>query len=65
MIGKLIVHAPTRDQAIARMREALRQFRIGPMKTSIGLHRRMLDRPEFKSANFDIKWVEHWLAEQA
>jgi acetyl-CoA carboxylase biotin carboxylase subunit len=65
MIGKLIVHAPTRDQAIARMREALRQFRIGPMKTSIGLHRRMLDRPEFKTANFDIKWVEHWLAEQA
>jgi acetyl-CoA carboxylase biotin carboxylase subunit len=65
MIGKLIVHAPTRDQAIARMQEALRQFRIGPMKTSIGLHRRMLDRPEFKTANFDIKWVEHWLAEQA
>ena len=65
MIGKLIVHAPTRDQAIARMQEALRQFRIGPMKTSIGLHRRMLDRPEFQTANFDIKWVEHWLAEEA
>ena len=64
MIGKLIVHAPTRDQAIARMKEALRQFRIGPMKTSIGLHRRMLDRPEFQTANFDIKWVEHWLAEE-
>ncbi|MDA0295671.1 MAG: acetyl-CoA carboxylase biotin carboxylase subunit [Planctomycetota bacterium] len=65
MIGKLIVHAPTRDQAIARMQEALRQFRIGPMKTTIGLHRRMLDRAEFKTANFDIKWVENWLAEQA
>ena len=64
MIGKLIVHAPTREQAIARSLEALRQFRIGPMKTSISLHRRLLDRPEFRTANFDIKWVERWLAEQ-
>ena len=65
MIGKLIVHAPDRDQAIARMQEALRQFRIGPMKTSISLHRRLLDRPEFKTADFDIKWVEHWLSENS
>ncbi|MAD78066.1 MAG: acetyl-CoA carboxylase biotin carboxylase subunit [Planctomycetaceae bacterium] len=62
MIGKLIVHAPTREQAISRSLEALRQFRIGPMKTSISLHRRLLDRPEYRSADFDIKWVERWLA---
>ena len=64
MIGKLIVHAPTREQAIARSLEALRQFRIGPMKTSISLHRRLLDRPEYRSADFDIKWVERWLASE-
>ncbi|MEC8560312.1 MAG: hypothetical protein VXY94_09560 [Planctomycetota bacterium] len=62
MIGKLIVHAPTREQAIARSLEALKQFRIGPMNTSISLHRRLLDRPEYRTANFDIKWVERWLA---
>jgi acetyl-CoA carboxylase biotin carboxylase subunit len=65
MIGKLIVHAPTREQAITRMLEALRQFRIGPMKTTISLHRRLLDRPEFRTADFDIKWVERWLASES
>jgi acetyl-CoA carboxylase biotin carboxylase subunit len=65
MIGKLIVHAPTRDQAITRMLEALRQFRIGPMKTTISLHRRLLDRSEFRTADFDIKWVERWLASES
>ena len=63
MIGKLIVHAPTREQAITRALEALRQFRIGPMNTTISLHRRLLDRPEFRTAEFDIKWVERWLAD--
>jgi len=64
MIGKLIVHGPTRDAAIARMRQALREFRIGPAKTTIPLHQRIMDRPEFTQANFDIHWVERWLASQ-
>ena len=65
MIGKLIIHAPTREQAITRTLEALKQFRIGPMKTTISLHRRLLDRPEFRTADFDIKWVERWLASES
>jgi acetyl-CoA carboxylase biotin carboxylase subunit len=64
MIGKLIVHGPTRDAAIARMRQALREFRIGPAKTTIPLHQRIMDRPEFTTAQFDIHWVERWLASQ-
>jgi acetyl-CoA carboxylase biotin carboxylase subunit len=65
MIGKLIIHAPTREQAITRTLEALKQFRIGPMKTTISLHRRLLDRSEFRTADFDIKWVERWLASES
>lgn len=61
MIGKLIAHGPDRETAIARMREALRQFRIGPHPTTIPMHRELLDRPEFRSAEFDIHWVERWL----
>ena len=61
MIGKLIAHGPDRDTAISRMREALRQFRIGPHQTTISMHRALLDRPEFRTANFDIHWVERWL----
>ena len=61
MIGKLIVHGPDRETAIARMREALRQFRVGPHATSIGLQRALLARREFATADFDIHWVERWL----
>ena len=61
MIGKLIAHGPDRDTAISRMREALRQFRIGPHQTTISMQRALLDREEFRTANFDIHWVERWL----
>ncbi len=61
MIGKLIVHAPTRAEAIARMRRALDEFRIGPMKTVIPLHRRLIDSREFVDADFDIHYVERML----
>jgi acetyl-CoA carboxylase biotin carboxylase subunit len=64
MIGKLIVHAHDRDAAIVRMRQALKEFRIGPAKTTIPLHQRIMERPEFCSANFDIHWVERWLRAQ-
>ncbi len=61
MIGKLIVHGPTRDAAIARMRQALKEFRIGPIHTTIPLHQRIMEHPEFTGANMDIHWVERWL----
>ncbi|MGI9015125.1 MAG: acetyl-CoA carboxylase biotin carboxylase subunit [Phycisphaerales bacterium] len=61
MIGKLIVHAPTRDEAIARMLRALREFRIDPIKTTIPLHIRLIDSREFREADFDIQYVERAL----
>jgi acetyl-CoA carboxylase biotin carboxylase subunit len=64
MIGKLIVHGHDRDAAIVRMRQALKEFKIGPAKTTIPLHQRIMERPEFCSANFDIHWVERWLKAQ-
>jgi acetyl-CoA carboxylase biotin carboxylase subunit len=61
MIGKLIVHAPTRSEAIARMKRALDEFRIGPIKTVIPLHRRLIESREFVDADFDIHYVERLL----
>ena len=63
MIGKLIVHAPTREQAIAKMRGALDEFRIAPIKTTIPLHLRLLECKPFVDANsgFDIHYVERLL----
>ncbi len=61
MLGKLIVHAPTRDEAITRMVGALREFRIEPIKTTIPLHMRLLESPQFVDADFDIHYVERML----
>jgi len=61
MIGKLIVHAPTRLEAIARMRRSLDEFKIGPIRTTIPLQQRILQSREFVDADFDIHYVERML----
>jgi acetyl-CoA carboxylase biotin carboxylase subunit len=65
MIGKLIVHGQTRDEAIAKMKGALREFSVGPIKTTIPLHRRLLESKPFTSAAFDIHYVERFLKADA
>ncbi|MFS3134248.1 acetyl-CoA carboxylase biotin carboxylase subunit [Gluconacetobacter sacchari] len=62
MIGKLIVHAPTRAEAIARMRRALDEFVIDGVKTVIPLHRKILDDPEFQKGDYTIHWLERFVA---
>lgn len=61
MIGKLIVHAPTRIEAIARMRRALREFEIGPIRTTIPLHLKLLDNRQFIDVDMDVNYVERFL----
>ena len=63
MIGKLIVHGRNRDEAIARMRAALGEMKIGPIATTIPLHQRLLNHHAFVSADFNINWVERLLDE--
>ncbi len=63
MIGKLIVHRPTRDQAITTLIRALDEFEIGPMATTIPLQRRILDSEPFRKSEVDTKWLEGWLEE--
>ena len=63
LIAKLIVHGRCREEAIARMRGALREFRIEPIKTTIPLHRRMMDTPRFLDAEYDIHYIEDLLRE--
>ena len=63
MIGKLIVHGRDRNEAIARMRCALGEFRVGPIKTTIPLHQQLLNHHAFVSADYDINWVERLLEE--
>jgi len=57
MIGKLIVHESTRDRAIAKMKEALREFQVEGIKTVIDFHKNMMDNPDFQSNNFDTNYL--------
>ncbi|MBI1372915.1 MAG: acetyl-CoA carboxylase biotin carboxylase subunit [Phycisphaera sp.] len=61
MIAKLIVHSNTRDEAIARMQRALREFDVAPNKTTIPLHRRLLNNSKFVQGDVDIHFVERLL----
>ncbi len=61
MIAKLIVHGEDRDAAIARMQRALREFDIGPIKTTIPLHQRLLANSKFVGGDIDIHFVERLL----
>ena len=61
MIGKLLVHAPTRREAIARMSRALREFRIEPIKTTIPLQRRLMENSAFQEGGTDIHFLERLL----
>ena len=61
MIGKLIVHRPTRQAAIATMLRALDEFVIEGMKTTIPLAKRMLRDSNFVAGNVHTKYVEQTL----
>jgi len=62
MVAKLIVHAPTRPEAIARMRRALGEFAIQGIKTTLPLHRRIMDAPEFVAGEYTIHWLERFVS---
>ncbi|MFM9994644.1 MAG: acetyl-CoA carboxylase biotin carboxylase subunit [Phycisphaerales bacterium] len=61
MIGKLLCHADTREQAITRMARALREFTVGPIKTTIPLHLRLMENSSFRQGGIDIHFLERLL----
>jgi acetyl-CoA carboxylase, biotin carboxylase subunit len=62
LLGKLIVHAPTRLEAMATMRRALDELVIEGVQTTIPLHKRIFRHPDFISENVDTTWVERVLS---
>jgi acetyl-CoA carboxylase biotin carboxylase subunit len=63
MLAKLIVHAPTRDLAIARMHRALNELVIDGIETSREFHLRVMEHPDFQSGDISIQWLEQRLPE--
>jgi acetyl-CoA carboxylase biotin carboxylase subunit len=62
LVAKLIVHAPTRPEAIARLRRALDEFAVLGIKTTLPLHQRIIDDPGFQSGDYTIHWLEQFVA---
>ncbi|TQR39773.1 acetyl-CoA carboxylase biotin carboxylase subunit [Lysinibacillus sphaericus] len=60
MVAKLIVHANTREEAIAKMNRALSEFEVsGPgINTTIPFHEALMNNDVFKSAQFNTKFLE-------
>lgn len=58
MIAKLIVHAPTREEAIKKMERALGEFVIEGIYTTIPFHLKVLEHQAFKSGDFNTKFLE-------
>lgn len=65
LIAKLIVHAPTRDEAIRRMQVALSEARIEGISTNLPLHERIFADPDFVRGCVDIHHLEKRLREEA
>lgn len=57
LLAKLIVHAPTRAEAIARMRRALMEFLISGLDTNIDFHLAILRDPDFVAGNYNIGYL--------
>ncbi|MCU0626287.1 MAG: acetyl-CoA carboxylase biotin carboxylase subunit [Gemmatimonadaceae bacterium] len=58
MLAKLIVHAPTRELAVARMHRALRELEIEGIETTRDFHLRVLEDEEFRRGDISIQWLE-------
>ncbi len=62
LVAKLIVHADDRPGAIARLRRALEEFAVVGIKTTIPLHQRIAADPAFNAGDYDIHWLERFVA---
>jgi acetyl-CoA carboxylase biotin carboxylase subunit len=63
MIAKLIVHARTRELAIARMQRALDMMVVEGIKTTIPLHKKIMADERFRKGDFSTKFMEEFVYE--
>jgi acetyl-CoA carboxylase biotin carboxylase subunit len=62
LLAKIIVHAETRDLALARLRRALDEFKIDGIVTTASLHKRLARLDDVQAARFDTGFLERLLA---
>jgi acetyl-CoA carboxylase, biotin carboxylase subunit len=62
LLAKIIVHAETRDLALARLRRALDEFEVEGIVTTAGLHKRLARLDEVRAARFDTGFLERLMS---
>lgn len=62
LIGKLIVHGRTRNECLMRLRRALDELIVGGIETTVPLFRQLVRNPDIQNGDYDIHWLEHYLA---
>ena len=64
MVGKIITHGDTREQAMARMRTALSETVIEGINTNIALHRELMVDAKFLAGGTNIHYLEEWISQR-
>jgi acetyl-CoA carboxylase biotin carboxylase subunit len=65
LLGKLIVHGKTRTECLMRLKRALDEFVIDGVETTLPLFRTLVREPDIIDGNYDIHWLERFLAADA
>src|SRR5450432_3326346 len=65
LVGKLIVHGRSRTEALMRLRRALDEFIVDGVETTLPLFRTLVRNTDIQNGQYDIHWLEEFLAEEA
>jgi acetyl-CoA carboxylase biotin carboxylase subunit len=63
LVGKLIVYGASRNECLMRLRRTLVEYVIGGIETTIPLHQRLMAEADFINGDYDIHWLERFLAQ--
>lgn len=63
LVSKLIVHGKDREECLARLRRALREYVITGVNTLLPLHQALAEAPDIQAGEYDIHWLEKWLSQ--
>ncbi len=65
LVAKVIVDGSSRNECLMRLRRALEEMVIDGISTTLPLHRLLVGEPDFLNGDYDIHWLENWLATHA
>ena len=65
LVSKLIVHGANRNECLLRLRRCLEEYVIEGIETTVPLHQELISEPRFLDGDYDIHWLESWMAESS